>query len=149
MPFIAPLVGNKPQLNLLGEPVRYRDSLYHRLWTGQGSDPVWEFLDTRHLKISPIGNQKLAGQQMDEDQKYDFTAFRGEHLRSLLTDQLPTLRAVQNDQQLTNRFKVLEKRASDMAKHDMISGKKPTFPPSSRLRELFGQQQPAMVPVGP
>jgi hypothetical protein len=144
-PFMAPLLGAKPVLNGLGEPVHVQGAYFQptipgmlrgergfipigqRIWSGGSDDEVWNFLDGKNLWITKPNSIKLNGKALNEDQRYDFTALRGQRLRSLLSENLSTLRSISDQGQLEKTFRGLEKQANAGAKEDMLSGRKPTF----------------------
>ncbi len=126
IPFAASAVGLKPIMNALGEPVQL-SPLTHRFWSTRPDDKVWEFLDSHQIWLSKPGNYHLLGKPMDEEQKYDFTALRGQHLRQMLGAQLDTLGAISDPDVLVDRVKKIERTASRTAISDLIRGVKPQF----------------------
>ncbi|MBV9673943.1 MAG: hypothetical protein JO076_14110 [Verrucomicrobia bacterium] len=97
----------------------------HRFVSDSANDPVWDFLDQKHIWLSNPSHGKLNGKQMDDDQAYDYTILRGQHLRSLLSQQLGHLNAISDADQLDKAVKRLEEVASKQAKGDMLRGVTP------------------------
>lgn len=125
IPFVASASGLKPVLNALGEPVSHLPST--RFWSETSDDKVWEFLDKNQIWLSKGELRSLGGEPPTEDQKYDFAAFRGQHLRVLLASQLSQLSAFTDPDLMDERIKGIERQASKLAKRDLLMGKKPTF----------------------
>jgi Serine/Threonine/Tyrosine Kinase found in polyvalent proteins len=124
IPFMAHPAGLKPVIDALGEPVRMHP-YEHRFMSDAANDPVWDFLDKNHIWISKPSREKLNGQQMDEDQTYDYTVLRGQHLRTLLSGQLERLDKIDDPDKLDEAVKHIETLAKRQAKGDMLRGVKP------------------------
>jgi hypothetical protein len=132
IPFMAPATGAKPVLNALGQPVDMEGGLFtHRFWSAAREDPVWDFLNTHNLWIGKPTSPLLEGRMMDEDQRYNFVALRGQRLREIVTANLDELNSLASDPEaLRKRWRILERQSTGMAKTDMLEGRKPTFEPS-------------------
>jgi hypothetical protein len=133
LPVVASIVGNKPILNALGEPVTM-SPLTHRFWSNTPDDQVWRFLSEHEgLWLPKVGAVrkatavKLFGHPLTEEQRYNYTAFRGQHLRELIANNLDVLRAETDEDRLGDRVKALGKAADKMGLRDLIEGKEPQF----------------------
>jgi Serine/Threonine/Tyrosine Kinase found in polyvalent proteins len=124
IPFMAHPAGLKPVIDALGQPV-HMHPYEHRFMSDAANDPVWDFLDKNHIWISKPSREKLNGQQMDENQTYDYTVLRGQHLRTLLSGQLERLDKIQDPDKLDETVKHIEQLAKKQAKGDMLRGVKP------------------------
>jgi Serine/Threonine/Tyrosine Kinase found in polyvalent proteins len=124
IPFMAHPAGLKPVIDALGERVQMHP-YEHRFQSDAANDPVWDFLDKNHIWISKPSREKLNGQQMDEDQTYDYTVLRGQHLRTLLSGQLARLDKIEDQDKLDEAVKHIEQLAKKQAKGDMLRGVKP------------------------
>ena len=72
-------------------------------------------------------NAKILCKAMPRDQLYDYTAFRGQHLRQLIGSELGTLNQIQDPEELKKEVGRLEKEAHGAAIGDMLSGRKPVL----------------------
>jgi hypothetical protein len=122
LPFAADPAGLKPVINGLGEPVHLAP-LTHRFWSTGISDRVWEFLDQHQLTISSPNVRKILNQAPTEEQKYNFSVFRGQHMRELLSTQMDRLNAIKDPDELDKAFRRVEEQASRLGVRDIIIGK--------------------------
>lgn len=119
-PMVPSLMGEKPRLNILGEPIR-TSPLTRRFWSTQTDDEVWNFITSKNLIIGkPTPGTKLLGETMTPEQLYDYAKVRGQHIKEDMAAQLPRLQAIEDPDKLKNAIQDIERRAAKKAKADMI-----------------------------
>lgn len=122
VPFMNWIDGSKPRLNVLGEPIVSYP--YKRLFQAGSSDEVWRFLGDHGIFLSDPRAPKILGQNMDEEQKYNFTKYHGQYLKEFLSNNMDTLASPDLDpevrQKMIDRF---GQESTKAAKADVIGGR--------------------------
>jgi len=61
---------------------------------------------------------------MTDEQKYDFTIFRGQYIKQMLVPQMDRLSQIPTERR-QKAFRALEHTANQRAVHDILAGRKP------------------------